>query len=203
MPVARHVVVILTVFVATGCGGSQAPTSFSADDADRIARVRPRTPDWTWPESPRSEGSCTPDDEPGEDATDPLQAALDRRFADAGFVCDAGSKWQDEEKLGSLAALRFGNAAGAHKGLAAFRVFAHGWGERSGEVLGDEEIDGLGDEATRLRVGGNGVQVTYFWRRGNLVLQAHIHCFGVCPPDVDALTRVWVDAIDEEARTGG
>ena len=199
----RHAVGLLAVLAVTGCGGSEAPASFSAADASRIARVRPETPDWAWPKRPVSEGACTADDEPGEGATDPLQSTLDRQFRAAGFVCDAGSRWQDDEKLGSLAALRFGNAAGAHKGLAAFRVFAHGWGERSGEVLGDEEIDGLGDETTRLRVGGNGVQVTYFWRRGNLVLQAHIHCFGVCPPDVDALTRVWVDAIDEEARAGG
>lgn len=202
-PLTRYAVGLLAVLAVTGCGGSQDSSSFSAADANRIGSVRPQTPNWAWPKRTVSAGPCTPDDEPREDPTDELQATLDQELIEADLICIAGSKWKDDDKLGALAAMRFESAAGAHKGLAAFRVFAHGWGERSGEVLGDEEIDGLGDEATRLRVGGNGVQVTYFWHRGNLVLQAHIHCFGVCPPDVDALTRVWVDAIDEEARTGG
>lgn len=202
--VARRLVLLGALFAAAGCGGgSQAPTSFAAVDADRIASVRPATPGWAWPESPVTSGSCIPGDKPHEDATDPLQTALDRRFAATGFICDAGSKWQDDKKLGSLSALRFETPTGAHEGLAAFRVFAHGWGERSGEVIGDDDVEELGDEATRLRVGGNGVQVTYLWRRANLVLQAHVHCFGICPADVDALTRIWVDAIDKEARTGG
>jgi len=201
---AARRLVLFAVFAATGCaGGSQAPTSFSAADADRIASVRPTTPDWGWPSRPVSPGSCTPNETPAKDPNDPLAATLNRQFKDAGLICDAGSKWQDDQKLGSLAAMQFKTPTGAHKGLAAFRVFAHGWGKKSGEVIGDEKIDGLGDEATRLRVGGNGVQVTYLWRRGNLVLQVHVHCFAICPPDVDGRTRVWVDAVDEEARAGG
>ena len=42
--------------------------------------------------------------------------------------------------------------------------------------------------------------MTYHWRRGNLVLEAHLHCYGDCPLDVDPAARAWVDAIDEEAR---
>jgi hypothetical protein len=78
---------------------------------------------------------------------------------------------------------------------------------RGGRVTKDEEIDGLGDEAWLLWLeGGYGNvvtyhEVTYHWRRGNLVVEAHVNCFGICPNDVDAATRAWVDAIDEEART--
>jgi len=84
--------------------------------------------------------------------------------------------------------------------MAPFNAFSRGWGERTGRVTKDEEIEGLGDEAWLLRTEANGTQVTYHWRRGNLVVEAHIHCFGFCPSNVDAATRAWVDAIDEEAR---
>jgi hypothetical protein len=52
-----------------------------------------------------------------------------------------------------------------------------------------------------LWVSGNGTQVTCHWRRGNLVLEAHVHCFAsaLCQGDVDAAARAWVDAIDAEA----
>ena len=55
---------------------------------------------------------------------------------------------------------------------------------------------GLGDEAWVLWVGGSGTQVTYHWRRGNLVLEAHVHCYGSCSSDVDAAARNWADAVD-------
>jgi hypothetical protein len=73
-------------------------------------------------------------------------------------------------------------------------------GTRTGGVTKDEEIDGLGDEAWVLWVGGSGTQVTYHWRRSNLVLEAHVQCFGSCPGNVDAATRAWVDAVDAKAR---
>jgi hypothetical protein len=44
--------------------------------------------------------------------------------------------------------------------------------------------------------------VTYHWRRDNLVTEVHVHCYGDCPDDVDAATRAWADAVDEEARSG-
>ncbi len=72
-------------------------------------------------------------------------------------------------------------------------------GENGGQVIADEEIEGLGDEATRLKASGYGAQVTYFWRRVNLFLQVHIHCFGTCPTNVDARARPWVDAVDNKA----
>ena len=42
--------------------------------------------------------------------------------------------------------------------------------------------------------------MTYHWRRGNLVGEVHIHCFGSCPSEVDAATRSWAEAIDAESR---
>ena len=53
----------------------------------------------------------------------------------------------------------------------------------------------------------DGREVTYHWRRDNLVTEVHVHCYGDCPPDVDAnvdvAARAWADAIDEQARTTG
>ncbi len=70
-----------------------------------------------------------------------------------------------------------------------------------------KEVDGLGDEAWRLWAHGHGREVTYHWRRDNLVTEVHVHCYGDCPDvdaDVDAAARAWADGIDEEARaTGG
>jgi len=65
-----------------------------------------------------------------------------------------------------------------------------------------DEVDNLGNEAWLLWARGNGSQVTYHWRRGNLVGEAHVHCFGSCPTTVDEATRTWAEAIDEEAQAG-
>jgi hypothetical protein len=202
--IVGQLLVLLSVLVATGCSeDSQAPSSFSADDAERIASVRPTTPNWTWPTHPVSPSSCTGEGLGVDGGRDPLFTELLRKFADTDYSCGTGIKWRDDDKLASLSVMRFTSAAGAHKGMAAFRTFAHGWGENGGEVIADEEIEGLGDEATRLRASGYGVQVTYLWRRTNLFLQVHVHCFGTCPTNVDARTRPWVDAVDEEAENSG
>ena len=84
--------------------------------------------------------------------------------------------------------------------MAPFSAYSRGWGERFGRITKDEEIDGLGDEAWLLRTETNGTEVTYHWRRGNLVVEAHVHCFGFCQGDVGAAARTWVDAIDKAAR---
>jgi hypothetical protein len=65
--------------------------------------------------------------------------------------------------------------------MAPFNAYARGWGERFGSITKDDEIDGLGDEAWLLETVTNGTEVTYHWRRGNLVVEAHVQCFGVCP----------------------
>jgi len=86
--------------------------------------------------------------------------------------------------------------------MAPFNAYSRGWGERFGRITKDEKIDGLGDEAWLLRTESNGTEVTYHWRPGNLFVEAHVHCFGFCPGDVDAAARSWVDAIDAAARAG-
>jgi hypothetical protein len=45
----------------------------------------------------------------------------------------------------------------------------------------------------------DGLQVTYHRRRDDLVLEAHVHCSGSCPSDVDAAARARVRAIDAES----
>jgi hypothetical protein len=88
----------------------------------------------------------------------------------------------------------------AQVALLALHEFAHAFGARSGRVTKDAPVSGLGDEASVLWVGGeNGTQVTYHWRRRNLVLEAHMHCFGNCPGNVDAAARAWAEAVDARA----
>ena len=154
-------------------------------------------PGWTWPQKP--ERSVSPDSSTEPAAADPLLAKFERQTANLVDLGEAGNKWRDKDKLGNLDVGVYASAADASKGLAAFNAFSRGWGARSGHITRDEEISGLGDEAWVLWVGGYGTQVTYHWRRGNLVIEAHVHCVGLCPGDVDAAARAWVDAIDAEA----
>ena len=111
----------------------------------------------------------------------------------------ASEYWRDADKLGNLDVGVFGSAADAHAGMAALNTFSRGWGERNGTVIKAERVNALGDEGWRLRGPWNGDQVTYHWRRGNLVVEAHTHCFGMCPAGLDAATSAGVEAIDKEA----
>ena len=205
MAITRSAIIVVAAIIVGGCsGGEEQEQVFTAADATRIANVRPVTPGWTWPQNPEkpdSSGSSTE-----SDSTDALLVELKRQTADLVDIGEAGNKWRDDDKLGNLSVSVYGSASDAHKAMAPFNAFSRGWGERSGGITKDEEIEGLGDEAWLLLVAvvaGSGTQVTYHWRRGNLVLEAHIHCFGYCPGDVDAATRAWVDTIDEEARSEG
>ena len=76
------------------------------------------------------------------------------------------------------------------------------WGDDFGGVTKNEDVDDLGDDAWVIWIVGNGNQVSYDWRSGNLVVSAHMHCFGICPTDVDAAAREWADAIDAELTAG-
>jgi hypothetical protein len=194
----RGAIGAVAVLLVAGCAESaQADEGFTAADATRIANTRPLPNGWTWPHDPEppSQSAST---ESADD--DPLLAELQRQMADVVGIAEAGHKWRDDDKLGNLVAQVFGSGVDAHKALAALNGFSRGWGAKSGDITRDEEVDGLGDEAWRLWVGGNGTQVTYHWRQDNLLLEVHVHCWGVCPSDVDAATRAWVDAIDEAAR---
>jgi len=145
---------------------------------------------------PASSGSSTE-----SESTDPLLVELKKKMANVDGIGEAANKWRDDHKLGNLVAQVYGSACDAHAAMAPFNAFSRGSGEKTGGITKDEHIEGLGDEAWLL-VRVSGTRVTYHWRRDNLVLEAHVDCFGYCPGDVDAATRVWVDGIDTEARDG-
>jgi hypothetical protein len=199
VPVASTVV---TAIVLSGCsGGEEQKQVFTAADATQIADVRPVAPGWVWPrnpEKPESSGSSGK-----SDASDPLWIELKRQTADVADIADAAHQWRDDDKLASLVVGVVGSSSDARTNMAAANAYSRGWGERTGRIIKDEEFGGLGDEAWRLWVVGVGTQVTYHWRRGNLVLEVHVHCFGTCPSDprdIDAAAIAWVDAIDQEVR---
>jgi hypothetical protein len=195
---SRGAIAVVAAMVVGGCsGGEEQKQRFTPADATRIANVRPAMPGWTWPQNSEKHGSSGP-------PTDPLDVELKRRTADLVSLGDAANKWEDDDKLANLDVQVFASAADAHELMSPFNAYSRRWGERFGHITKDEEIDGLGDEAWLLRteVEAAGSEVTYHWRRGNLVLEAHLACFGVCPASVDAAARAWVDAIDEAARAG-
>ena len=199
--ITRGVIAVVAAIVVGGCGGgAEQEQVFRPADATRIANVRPVTPGWTWPQNPEKQPVAALTE---AQSTDTLLVELRRQTADIVSIREAGNKWRDGDKLANLVANVLASAADAHDLMAPFNAFSRGWGERSGRITKDEEIDGLGDEAWLLRTekgSGSWTEVTYHWRRGNLVVEAHVDCFGFCPGDVEAAVRAWVDAIDEAAR---
>jgi hypothetical protein len=193
-------VALMVVAIVAGCGGRSDPEARSAEDVvKRAAKVPPTTPGWNWPEMPTSSSPYSKDvggDTPP--TKDLLAAKLYRRLQGLDSIGNAGSRWQDESKLAHLSLELWSSAADAHAAMPAWREFAHGWAEKTGTVS-DEAIGDLGDEAWRVLARGYSEEVTYKWRRGNLVLEAHIQCLPVCRSDIDKAARTWVDAIDDEA----
>lgn len=197
----RGAIAVVAAIVVGGCsGGEEQEQVFTPADAMRIANVRPVTPGWTWPQNPEKHVSSESMTE--AQSTEPLDVELKKQTADIVSLGEEGNKWRDADKLANLYAQVVASAAEAHDLMAPFNAYSRGWGKKFGRITKDEEIDGLGDEAWLLRTETNGTEVTYHWRRGNLVVEAHVHCFGFCPGDVDAAARAWVDAIDEAARAG-
>ena len=184
------------VAVAAGCGG--ADHRFTKADARQIADVQPAAPGWTWPRNPRTPGWS--DDSTGSAPADPILAEF--RKATAGLVVggDAEKEWEDSNKLAHLDVAVYANSSDAHKSMTPFDTLSRRYGARTGRVTSAGAVHGVGNDTWRLAVSGNGRQVTYHWRRGNLVVEAHLHCFRRCPADVDAAARAWVDAIDAAAR---
>jgi hypothetical protein len=201
-----HGIAVITVAaVLSGCSGGEAQEQvFAAADATRIANVRPVSPGWTWPQIP---DNPTPKEKLATKtpASDPLNVELGKKtaqFDQSDHVeAEADNRWQDENKLAELNVTVWTTASGAQKFMAPLNAFSRGWGKRTGRILKDEEVDDLGDDGWLLLVESNGRQVTYHWRRGNLMVEAFVHCFGSCSGDVQAATRAWADAIDQEART--
>ena len=195
--VSRGAIATVAAVVVVGCGGRAEEQVFTPADATRIADVRPDMPGWTWPQHAKKHVSSGSQTE--TQATDPLDVKLTRQTGDIVRLGAAASKWKDADKLANLAAQVFASRDEAHELMAPLNAYSRGWGKRFGRITKDEEIDGLGDEAWLLRTETNGTEVTYHWRRGNLVVEAHLDCFGYCPGDVDAAARAWVNAIDEVA----
>jgi len=136
------------------------------------------------------------------ESTDPLDVALMRQTADIVSIGAATTTWEGTHKLAHLDTQVFARTASAHKLMAPFNAYSRGWAERFGVITKDEAVADLGDEGWLLETDANGHEVTYHWRRGNLVVEAHLQCFGLCPRDIDAAARAWVDAIDGAARAG-
>jgi hypothetical protein len=200
--ITRGAIAVVAAIVVGGCrGGEEQEQVFKPADATRIANVRPVTPGWTWPQKPEKR-SPDSEKEAQADPTDALLVELRRQTEDIVSLREAGNKWRDGDKLANPVANVLASAADAHDLMAPFNAFSRGWAESYGRITKDEEIDGLGDEAWLLRTATDygGREVTYHWRRGNLVVEAHVDCFGFCPGDVEAAARAWVDAIDEAAR---
>ena len=167
----RGAAVIAVAILAAGCGGGGSK-AFTLSDAKRIAGVRPVAPGWTWPPTAgesRVHGST------------------------------AMSEWEDDNKLAHVDVEVHHSASAAHHAMAPFNALSRRYARREGYILGEEDVSDLGDDAWRLRIGGNGPEVTYHWRRRNLVLEAHMQCFGACPADFAAAARAWAEAVDAEA----
>jgi hypothetical protein len=77
-----------------------------------------------------------------------LLAALKHQTADLDNVTEDGNTWRDDEKLGNLVAQVYTSAADARTAMTALNAFSRRWGKKTRVVTRDEEIDGLGDEAT-------------------------------------------------------
>jgi hypothetical protein len=175
---------------------------FTGADAERIARVPPATTDMEWPSDPVSFDPWEEDDSPPPETDDPLLAELYDRTEALDFVGDSSSRWENGENLGNLGVELWATEADAHASLEPYRAYVRAWAVEGGGVTADEDVSDLGDEAWKIVGGGHGLRVTYKWRCSNLVIELHTDC-AICPPDLDASTRDWVDAIDEEARSEG
>jgi hypothetical protein len=200
----------LVAITLSGCGGGNEPSGmYKAADAERLANVAPRTPGWPpWPQQPEPKKPSSGESEEEVAARDPIYAEYRRRTAEIeqrdGW--GSGNRWRDEAKLANLFVQVFDTAADAQVGFLASNDQSRAYGAKFGLVVKAEKVDGLGDDAWRLWGHGNGSEVTYHWRRDNLVTEVHIHCYGDCPAvdaDVDAAARAWAETIDEEARSAG
>jgi len=196
----RGAIAVVAAVVVGGCsGGDERKQVFTAADAARIANVRPATPGWSWPKKPKKRvslgGSTTK-----TKSTDPLDVALMRQTAGIVSIGVATTTWEDTHKLAHLYTQVFPSVASAHKLMAPFNAYSRGWAKRYGVITKDEAVDDLGDEGWLLETSANGPEVTYHWRRGNLVVEAHVQCLGLCPADVAGAARLWAEKIDETAR---
>jgi len=220
-PVARSqwaglFVSIAVAITATGFGGGSEPSgTYKSADVDRLVEIAPVTPGWPrWPQKHKREQVPTKSQLKELAARDPIFAAYQRRTAkiERSRSWSLGSKWEDTSKLAHLAVEVLDTSTDAHVVFAANNASSRAYGEY-GIVDKAAKVDGLGDEAWRLwvhwhdsRDGKRDSEVTYHWRRDNLVFEVVIKCYSDdCPRTsdaaVDAAARAWVDAVDEQARS--
>jgi hypothetical protein len=126
---SRGALAIVAAACIGGCGGSAEEQTFTPADATRIANVRPEIRGWTWPKNPKMHVSS--DSRTEAQATDPLDVKLKRQTADIVPSGDAGSKWQDADKLAHLSAQVFASPAKTHELMAPFNAYSRGWAKRS------------------------------------------------------------------------
>ena len=153
-------IAVVAATLVCGCGGGKEQKQLlPAADVTRIAGVGPVAPGWTWPRDPEKPAAADSSTESAPN--DPLLVRLKRQMAGLVDIAEASNEWRDDNKLGHLDLGVFGSADDAGKAFAASNAFSRGWGARSGHITKAAEIDGLGDEAWVVWVGGPGTQVTY------------------------------------------
>ena len=174
----RVVVGISVAALVVGCGSSRT-AMLSRADVRPIAKVRPTTRGWDWPQRPTHE-------------------RLDE-------ACD-GWRWQNYEKLGVTSACLFESAKDAHEGLPRASVCAK-WAKRTVAGSGGHFTRRPTRRARRGSVEDSG-QLLHRAGGDIRMATGQPHDAGprpgasrTCPSGIRSAARAWGDAIDHEART--
>ena len=114
--------------------------------------------------------------------SDPLLARFRRKTATQRSLGEASKEWQDTDKLASLVVDVYQTSSAAHAVMASFNELSEGLAERSGRIRKVGQADHLGDEAWVMWVTGNGAQVTYHWRRDNLLFETMFTALELADP---------------------
>jgi hypothetical protein len=176
------------------CAGRGA-AGLSLDDARQLASLRPVAPPWAW-----RLGDEKSADSGAASRGDPLLDRFRRQTKGLVDLGEAASEWQDADKLAHIDVAVYKTAVDAHKAFAPFNALSLGWARRGGHVVSQSNVEGLGEEAWILQLAAEGKQVTYHWRRDNVIVEAHMHCFGMCPAGLVSAARAWAERIDAAAR---
>jgi hypothetical protein len=189
----------LVLLVVPGCtGGSDAPTSYTGPDSERVAHVEPETPGMEWPANGILTTYSPEDAGPPPKIDNPALAQFLEQTDALEYVGDASGRWETDDNVANPVVEVWATEDDAAAAMGPHRAFSRAIAEQTGAVGVDEDVDDLGDEAWRV---GDLTRLSYTWRRANMIIDAHIGCLA-CPLGLDEVLREWVDAIDEEARSG-